>query len=95
MATRQGWYHRTGRIFGWYDELDRIHGPHSHSHIDLHFPNGDKGNTRTAVLEAKVAKHDEEIDDMHDSYKENFARIFKSLEDIKIRLERMDASRNK
>ena len=54
-----------------------------------------KGNTRTAVLEARVKKHDEEIDDMHDSYKENFARIFKSLEDIKIRLERMDASRNK
>lgn len=50
-----------------------------------------KGNTRTAVLEARVKKHDEEIDDMHDSYKENFARIFKSLEDIKIRLERMDA----
>lgn len=50
-----------------------------------------KSNTRLAILESQVKKLNEEVEDLHDNYKDNFAKVFKSLEEIKIRIERMDA----
>ena len=50
-----------------------------------------KSNTRLAILESQVKKLNEEVEDLHDNYKDNFAKVFASLEEIKIRIERMDA----